>query len=343
MHARPDFLTDRPEAGTLDGMADPWADVLGDLELTGVFYATARLTEPWGMDLPAMPWTAIFHLLTAGRAVVDVDGQVHDLMPGELLLVPHGTGHRVLSAPGAPAPGLWDIDREVVGERYEHLVIDGGGDPARLVCGAVTFADPGVGRLLASLPPVIRARGGETGSWLRAAVDAIAHEAEHPRGGSDVVTARLADVVIVQAVRDWLDDAEPPSGWLAALRDPVLGPVLAAVHADPAADWTLGSLAALAHLSRSAVAERFTAVVGEPPAAYVAGWRLDLAARALREPGASVAAVAARVGYESVPGFHRAFTRRHGQTPGEWRRTGGVRALEDVVAPPPEVRERIGR
>ncbi|ACZ30466.1 transcriptional regulator, AraC family [Xylanimonas cellulosilytica DSM 15894] len=324
-------------------MADPWSDALGDLELTGVFYATARMTEPWGIDLPALPWTAMFHLLTAGRAVVSVDGDVHELVPGELLLVPHGTGHQILSAPDAPASGLWGIEREVVGERYERLVVDGGGAPARLVCGAVTFADPGVGRLLASLPAVVRAHGGETGSWLRAAVDAIAHEAEHPRGGSDVVTARLADVILVQAVRDWLDDAEPPSGWLAALRDDVLGPVLAAVHTDPARPWTLESLAALAHLSRSAFAERFAAVVGEPPAAYVAGWRLGLAARMLCEPGASVAAVAERVGYDSVPGFHRAFTRRHGMTPGAWRRTGGARTLADVIDPPPEVRERIAR
>ncbi len=343
MRVHPKFLTDRPPPAHPEEMADPWAGVLGDLELTGVFYATTRMTEPWGIDMPAMPWTAVFHLLTAGRASIEVDGHVHGLVPGELVLVPHGTGHRLLSEPGAPARGLWDLERDVVGERYEHLVVGGGGAPGRLVCGAVTFADPGVGRLLRSLPPVVRARGGETGTWLRAAVDAIAHEAEHPRGGSDVVTARLADVVVVQAVRDWLDDAEPPSGWLAALRDDVLGPVLAAVHADPAAPWTLESLAALAHLSRSAFAEKFTAVVGEPPAAYVTGWRLDLAGRLLREPGASVAGVAQRVGYDSVPGFHRAFTRRHGTTPGEWRRTGGVRALEDVVDPPPRVRERIGR
>lgn len=319
---------------------DPWADVLGDLEMTGVFYATARLRAPWGMDLPALPHTAIFHLLVAGEAVVEVDGEVHGLVPGDLLVVPHGTGHRVLSTPDAAAIGLWDIEREVSGERYERLVIDGGGNPTSLVCGAVGFADPGVGRLLASLPAALRAartgdvRGSDDGAWLRAAVDAIGREALDPRPGTDVVTARLADVVLVHAIRGWLQSEEPASGWIAALRDPTLGPVLRAVHADPAAPWTLESLAAEARLSRSAFSERFTAVVGEPPMAYVTGWRLDLAARRLREPGASVAAVARATGYDSGPGFHRAFVRRHGTTPGAWQRAEPARRLEGVLPAP---------
>ncbi|GAA1733984.1 AraC family transcriptional regulator [Isoptericola hypogeus] len=313
---------------------DPWADVLGDLEMAGVFCSTGRFSEPWGIALPALPGILMYHLLLTGRAVVDVDGQTYDLAPGDLVLVPHGTGHRITGGPDDPASGLWEVERTVVAERYEQLRIDGGGRPATLICGAVGFADPGVGRLLASLPPVLRApqeaQGPERG-WVRAVVEAIGHEARHPRPGTDVVTARLADVVLVHAIRGWLESDEPASGWLAALRDPALGPVLRAVHADPAAPWTLGSLAAEARASRSVFAERFAAVVGEPPMTYVAGHRMDVAARLLREPGASVAAVARRVGYESGPGFHRAFVRRHGTTPGAWRATPTPRTLEDVL------------
>jgi AraC-like DNA-binding protein len=322
---------------------EPWSEVLGDLEMTGVFYSTGRFAEPWGIDMPALPGTLMFHLLLQGSAVVEVDDQRHRLAPGDLLLVPHGTGHRILSAPGAPARGLWDVERTVSGERYEHLVIPGDGTVATLACGAVSFTDPGVGRLLASLPPALPAArsddvgGGEAGdgvgdAWVRAAIDAIGREARHPRPGSDVVSARLADVVLVHAVRQWLDAERPASGWVAALRDPALGPALRAVHADPGEPWTLEVLARRAQLSRSAFAERFTAVVGEPPMAYVTAWRLDLAARLLRAPGASVAAVARRVGYESGPGFHRAFVRRHGVTPGVWQRDGAPDPVARALA-----------
>ncbi len=311
--------------------ADRWGDVLADLEMTGVFYSTGRFSEPWGLELPALPRTLMFHLLLEGRAVVEVEGQAYDLVQGDLLLVPHGSGHRVLSAPGVPSRSLWDVEREQVGERYEHLVIDGGGAAATLACGAVGFADPAVGRLLESLPPALRAGRGGPDGWLAAAVESIGREAREPRPGTDVVTARLADVVVVHAVRGWLEDEEPASGWVAALRDPAIGPALHAVHRDPGAPWNLEALAREARMSRSAFAERFGALVGEAPMTYVAAWRMDVAARLLREPGASVTAVARRVGYDSAPGFHRAFVRRHGVTPGAWQRSRPPRRLEDVL------------
>lgn len=314
------------------GRDDPWGDVLGAMEMTGVFCSTGRFSEPWGLELPPLPSILMYHLLLDGRAVVDVDGVAHDLAPGDVVLVPHGTGHRITGGRDDPARGLWEVERTVVAERYEQLRIDGGGRPATLVCGAVGFAEPGVGRLLASLPPVLRApRDADEDGGARAVVEAIGHEARHPRPGTDVVTARLADVVLVHAIRGWLEADEPASGWLGALRDPALGPVLRAVHAAPGEPWTLESLAARARLSRSAFAERFAQAVGEPPMTYVAGHRMDVAARLLREPGASVAAVARRVGYDSGPGFHRAFVRRHGCTPGAWRTSTPPRALEDVL------------
>ncbi|MEL7975208.1 AraC family transcriptional regulator [Isoptericola sp. F-RaC21] len=333
-----DVATVLPVPGAGRPQEDPWAEVLGGLEMDAVFCSTGRFSEPWGIEMPALPGVLMFHLLLDGRAVVEVEGGRHDLGPGDLVLVPHGAGHRITGAGDDPATGLWDVDRTVVADRYERLRIDGGGRPATLVCGAVGFTDPGVGRLLASLPAVLRAPdavesdedggAGPDGGWLRAVVAAIDHEVRHPRPGTDVVTARLADVLLVHVVRRWLEAEEPASGWIAALRDPALGPVLRAVHAEPRRPWTLASLAAVARLSRSAFAERFACTVGEPPMTYVAG---DDAARLLREPDASVERVARQVGYDSVPGFHRAFVRRHGVTPGAWRAAGPARTLAEVL------------
>ena len=336
-----------PVPGAGKPQVDPWADVLGTLEMDAVFCSTGRFSEPWGIAMPALPGVLMFHLLLDGRALVDVEGEKHDLGPGDLVLVPHGAGHAITGTGDDPATGLWDVDRTVVADRYEQLRIDGGGRPATLVCGAVGFTDPGVGRLLASLPAVLRAPGsaghdvdaggggdddGPDGGWLRAVVAAIDHEVRHPRPGTDVVTARLADVLLVHVVRRWLEAEEPASGWIAALRDPALGPVLRAVHVAPEGPWSLESLAAVARLSRSAFAERFARTVGEPPMGYVAGCRMDVAARLLRAPDASVERVARQVGYDSVPGFHRAFVRRHGATPGAWRSTGPARSLAEVLA-----------
>jgi AraC-like DNA-binding protein len=345
-----DVATLLPVPGAGRPQEDPWAEVLGGLEMDAVFASTGRYTEPWGIAMPALPGTLMFHLVLDGRAVVDVEGRRHDLGPGDLVLVPHGTGHRITGAADDPATGLWDVPRTVVADRYEQLWIDGGGRPATLVCGAVGFTDPGVGRLLASLPPVLPAPGasGAAGTsvdgsadvvdgapdadWLRTLVAAIDHEVRHPRPGTDVVTARLADVLLVHVVRRWLEAEEPASGWIAALRDPALGPVLRAVHAEPQGPWTLESLAALARLSRSAFAERFARAVGEPPMAYVSGCRMDAAARLLRDRDQSVERVAREVGYDSVPGFHRAFVRRHGVTPGVWRASGPPRTRPEPRA-----------
>jgi AraC-like DNA-binding protein/mannose-6-phosphate isomerase-like protein (cupin superfamily) len=309
----PDVLTARPAV-----RAATTEDVLVDISLTGVFHSTSRLTEPWGVVLPALPQVVVFHLMTSGRGEVEVDGLCTAIEPGQLLVVPHGTGHTIRSGPDATLVPLASVEREVVGERYDRMVLGGGGAPAGLVCGAVRFTDLAVGRLMRSLPASLLVD--TTGEpWVAGVLDLIARESENPGTGSDVVTARLAEVLLVHAVRQWWDGAGDRTGWARTVRDPVVGPALQAFHADPGADWTLDRLARRAGVSRSGFAARFTALAGEPAMSYVTGWRMDLAARLLRDPAATLEQVAHRVGYGSAPAFHRAFRRHHGLAPGAWR------------------------
>jgi AraC-like DNA-binding protein len=299
---------------------DVLTETLTDFGMTGVFYAVSELEAPWGMEIPPMPGTVVFHLVTAGELVLDVDGARTSMTAGDIVLVPHGTGHSVLDHPDSPATPLFDLPRVELGERYERISIPGPGPRTELVCGAVAFTGLGIDRLVRSLPPVLTAGQSEDTAWMRAAFEVIGTECRRPRPGSEVVTARLADVLVVQVVRAWLESSAPDRGWVAGLRDPLLGRALAGFHAAPGAPWTLASLAAEAGMSRSAFAARFRDRMGEPPMTYVTSWRMDLAARLVREEGLTVGRVAERVGYQSEAAFNRAFRRAHRVTPGAFAR-----------------------
>ncbi|NHC16187.1 AraC family transcriptional regulator [Motilibacter deserti] len=307
---------------------------LQEFGMTGVFYAVSDVPAPWGIALPPMPGTMVFHLLTRGEAVIEVEGEWVAVRPGDLLLVPHGTGHTILDAPGRVPVPLFDLPRVEQTDRYERISLPGDGARTELVCGAVSFTGLGVERLVRSLPPVLLVGRDEDSAWQRAALDVIAAESRHPRPGSDLMTARLADVLVVQAVRSWLESTVPDRGWVAGLRDPSLGRALAAFHAEPAAQWTLESLAGEAGLSRSAFAARFTSVMGETAMGYVTSWRMDLAARLVREQSLSLSRIAERVGYRSEAAFNRAFRRAHGVTPGAYARQDNTfHVPAEVLAP----------
>ena len=133
---------------------------------------------------------------------------------------------------------------------------------------------------------------------------------------------RLADVLVIQAIRWWLEtDPGAQTGWLGALRDPLIGRALSLIHGDPARDWTVAALAAELAMSRSAFAARFTELVGEPVMQYVTRWRMRVAINGLRDDGATVAELAHRLGYRSEAAFARAFKRVIGVAPGAMKRT----------------------
>ena len=145
----------------------------------------------------------------------------------------------------------------------------------------------------------------------------MAAEAGALRPGGETVITRLADVLVVQAIRAWLETAPAArTGWLGALRDAQIGRALALIHGDPARDWTVASLARELAMSRSAFAARFTELVDEPAMRYLARWRMHVALDRLREEGVTVGELAGRLGYQSEAAFSRAFKRIVGSPPG---------------------------
>lgn len=301
--------------------ADPLAEALHPLRMSGTFYCRSRLTEPWGLTLPPMADHLWFHVVTAGGARLETPGCAPTaLAAGDVALVPHGTGHVLRSAPGTIAPSVMDLPHDVVHDRYAVLEHGGDGAATTLVCGAVQVDTPAARGVLAQLPPQLHLAGDARTELVRATVALVVAEAARPRPGGAAVITRLSDVLVVQAVRTWLDeDPGARTGRLGALRDPQIGRALALVQREPQREWTVAALAAAVPMSRSAFAARFTALVGEPVLTYVTRRRMEIAVDRLRE-GAGVAEVAGALGYRSEAAFSRAFKRVTGGSPGAERR-----------------------
>jgi AraC-like DNA-binding protein len=276
--------------------------------------------------LPPLPGYLWFHVVTSGRVSVDLgDGELTHLQNGDVALVTQGAGHRLCSDAAAPAPGILDLPRDEISDRYEVLHHGGGGALTRMMCGAVRFDHPAARNLVALLPEIIYldAAGTPDLIWMQSTLSLMAAETKQMRPGGEAVITRLADVLIIQAIRWWMEsDPSAQSGWLGALRDDQIGRALALIHGDPARAWTVATLADELAMSRSAFAARFTELVGEPVMAYVTRWRMRVAVNALRDEGATVAELANRLGYRSEAAFARAFKRVTGVAPGAIKRAG---------------------
>ena len=280
-----------------------------------------------------------FHALIDGSCTIEAGGVSVVATAGDIVLVPHGRGHTIRTAPQALTPSIFDLPHEYLSDRYatvQHGYLDPLAAPVTLVCGAVECEHPAGRSLLAALPAFVHVRAALNGevSEVRSLIDIMGAEARALRPGGESVLTRLCDIVVILAIRDWLDqDPAAMRGWLGAIGDPHVGAAIAAVHRQPADHWSVASLAAVAAMSRSAFAARFTELVGKPPLAYLTFWRMQIAVDRLRAGNVSVAAVAAEVGYASEAGFSRAFSRAHGYPPSHVARHAAPRGSTDAVGP----------
>ena len=308
-----------------EAAADPLGEALHLLRMNGAFYCRSELTAPWGMTVPPMRDYLWFHVITSGRGWLEAgESDTKSLQPGELALVPHGAGHRLRSEPGARVPSVLDLEREQLSDRYEILRHGGGGAPTTLICGAVRFAHPAARNLVEILPAIIHVEGSSSpqADWLVSSLRLMAAEAREPRPGGEAVITRLGDILVIQAIRSWIEtDPAAQTGWLGALQDPQIGRAISLIHRDPARDWTVASLAGELAMSRSAFAARFTELVDEPAMQYLTRWRMHLAVTVLKEDGATVAELASGLGYRSEAAFARAFKRVIGVSPGAVKRS----------------------
>lgn len=319
---------------------DPLSDVLHAVRLTGAVFFDFCAASPFAAEAPPSAKIAPhvvrgaehaieFHVVVEGSCWGGIVGEESlRLETGDVIAFPHGDSHVMSSAPGMRGPAALG---KLPSNMFGHLPIGlrvgpPGSTEVRLICGFLTCDRQPFNPLLAALPrvlhdPASRDRGAN-GTWVTQFIEHAVAESRGTRVGSQTVLTKLSELMFLEVVRRYLESLPPErTGWLGALRDPVVGRAIALMHERPAHPWTVEELARASGASRSALADRFTGSVGAPPMQYLAQWRIQIAAGLLTRSNAGIAAVAAEVGYESEAAFNRAFKKAVGLAPGAWRRS----------------------
>jgi AraC-like DNA-binding protein len=315
---------------------DALSETLRVVRLVGAIFINARFTAPWCYSSPradsaapilepAAERVVIFHLITEGECYVELgDDPPVRLMAGDVVVFPKGDAHRMTSRPGVPPAAGGARLEEVLARRPRQLSYGGGGATTRVVCGYLACDARLARMLLAGLPRLVRVnvRGSNAGTWLEASVRYALAEARSPRPGGAGVLAKLAEVLFIEVLRLYMnEECQGRTGWLAGVRDRIVGAALNSMHKKPAHGWTLEELARAAGTSRSVLAERFQDLVGESPMQYLTQWRMLLAANLLVRSNAPLSRIAQDVGYRTDTAFSRAFRREFGAPPAAWRRS----------------------
>lgn len=314
---------------------DALSEAMRAVRVTGALFFNGEFTAPWRFATPAQEQIApvvspdserlvLFHLLTEGQATARVAGQDDvDLAAGDIVVFPHGHAHEIWNGRTSRLfPGARLLPRLAKGELAAEKW-GGNGAITRIICGYLGCERHAENLFLRGMPAMIKVnvRGSPAGTWIESATSHCASEPERQRAGRLAVLAKLAEALFVETLCRYMDESPPGcTGWLAGARDPRVGQALARLHREPARAWTLPELAQASGTSRTVLAERFAQLMGEPPLAYLARWRLQLGARRLSCTNRTVLQVACDVGYGSEAAFSRAFKRAFGMPPARYRR-----------------------
>jgi AraC-like DNA-binding protein len=313
---------------------DALSEALKSVRMTGAIFYHAVCSAPWGFRVPHVrdvshllaPGTerlVSYHLVTEGNATVCFPEEAVAVTAGDVLIIPHGDAHTVSN--GSPSEFVdsgGTLGKYISGD-VTTMRLGGGGETTRFVCGYFGCERHADRLFLAGLPLMVRIniRGDSAGEWLENTVRHLVSDAGRGRPGQSLLLSKMAEALFIETLRRYVEQLPAEqTGWLAGARDEVVGSALALMHQKPFHPWTLAELASEAGTSRSVLAERFARYLDESPLAYLARWRLQLAARLLQTTKSTVLQVAAEVGYDSEAAFNRAFKREFSLPPGQFRK-----------------------
>lgn len=302
---------------------DALSEVLRLASLSGSVLADATAGGSWCVAVPAASSRSFAHVLLEGEARLQQgDASPLELRAGDVAFVARGEGHLLASDLAAPATPFASLLRPPVAGELAPVTLGGSGRRTRWVTLAISvdrhLAEP----LFAALPPVLKVslRGTAPLAWLSDSLGLSLSGSDAPRPGGTAALARVAELVLIETLRRHVESLPPGgTGWLAGLNDRHVGAALALVHGRPGEHWTVERLARQVGLSRSALADRFSVVVGEPIIAFLTQVRLQLAAHELLTTARTIESIAKDAGYEAVNSFSRAFKRALGKPPSKWR------------------------
>lgn len=339
MIQRPERRTNQPPQAAPKA-DDPLSAVFQAVRLRGAVYFLVDASPPWVAVAPAgaelaprlMPEAQHlieYHVVRRGTCFGGLQGgSMVELGPGDVIVFPQGDPH-VLSSGARPRSGglaaAAELERLLARTAPPFAIRAGGkGTPtAEVVCGFLGCDLRPFNPLIASLPRVLHVRADPANGHLNSLIALTLAESAALRAGSACMLARLSEMMFIEVVRLHLQSLPmEQQGWLAGLRDPVVGRALSLLHGDPARAWTLEGLARAVAASRSALAERFKRLTGLAPMQYLAHWRMQVAAGRLAVGTGNVAGVAFDVGYGSEAAFSRAFKKLVGVSPSVWRDRG---------------------
>jgi AraC-like DNA-binding protein len=309
---------------------DPLSDVLRVVRLDGAFFYAVEGTGSWSIDtvpvqeltpriMPHAEHLIAYHVITQGCCYGGLIGEDQvELAQGDVIVFPHGDAHIMSSGRGLRVASHVHATSST---SYGQIVVLGDQDSREvsLVCGFLGCDRRPFNPLLSALPRRMHMRG-MSSAWLDGFTRRLTEESRLGRPGADSVLTRLAELMFIDVLRRYLEDLPPgQTGWLAGLRDEIVGRVLRLIHGRPGHPWTLDELARESMSSRSNVAKQFALLVGQPPVQYLTQWRMQVAANLLTQSGAKLSAIGAEVGYDSEAAFSRAFKKATGLSPGAWR------------------------
>jgi AraC-like DNA-binding protein len=334
-----------PEAPA-GGVPAALTTALDQLRLDGALFFRSEFTEGFafqsvpnqlaGQLHPGAERVIIFHIVAKGSCWVEAEGGTrHVARQGDVIVVPYGDAHTIGGAEPATVVAVNDLLAPLPWNHLPVIQHGGGGERVDFVCGYLHSTDPLFDPGLRALPSafVVRPPPGPLAGWVQASIAYALEEGLPSNASANPVSVRLPELVLVEVLRAHLASGPAADqGWIAALRDPVVAPVLALLHRSPERRWTVADLAATANVSRSVLDERFRRVVGRSPIRYLTEWRMHVADDLLATSELGVAAIARRVGYESEEAFSRAFKRARGRSPANWR----ARRRQGPTDPGPE-------
>lgn len=300
-------------------------EILHYLNLDSIYYSRSTLGGvDWGIELPEFENTSMFHIVTSGSCLVEINGSSIALGVGDLVFISRACGHCIKGSEDAVAQDLFSLPINQISKHYETIEISPDEEEkTTLLCGVVRISHPAGEMLLSEMPDYIHVKQGQHmfGDMMGEIVRLVLREASGDFIGGETVITRLADILLIQAIRSWVENTgEIECQWIKALKDKKIGKAMLSIHASPEKNWTIENLGKEVGMSRTAFSNRFHEMVGDTVINYLTKWRMNIALMRIQQGEQVNIDFIESLGYKSESAFRRTFKKILGFNPSQIRR-----------------------